>query len=308
MHITTLIEIVAVLVVLMLIGYTGAKRGIFSPQVTKAMSWTVFNIFLVSSVFDSICDDVPPLSGTELFKMLGVLTLCIVLCYVAAVLLLRPILKKSSSLPIAEICVSAMNTLLFGLPIVQQVYGSMAVLYMGLSSVPFNIILYSYGAIRLDSARESRGGGMNLKRIFTPIFIATILGLIFLLAKLPIPGIAKKYLDITAAATLPMSMIVLGATMGAGNLAEAFTDKRVYLIALVRLVICPLIVFLALSPLGLEPILLRTAVVIAGCPCGVVVPVLALQYDQDALFASRAVMASTLLSVITLPIIIILLG
>jgi len=308
MHIKTLIEIVAVLVVLMLVGYIGAKRGIFTPQVTKAMSWIVFNIFLVSSVFDSICDDVPALSGAELFRMLWVLSLCIVLCYIIAILALRPILKRSPAAAIAEICVSAMNTLLFGLPIVQQVYGSMAVLYMGLSSVPFNIILYSYGALRLDAAREGRKGGMNLKRIFTPIFIATILGLVFLLAKLPIPGLIKKYLDITAAATLPMSMIVLGATMGAGNLAEAFTDKRVYLIAFVRLVLCPALVFLALSPLALDPILLRTAVVIAGCPCGVVVPVLALQYDQDALFASRSVMASTLLSVITLPIIIILLG
>lgn len=307
MHIKTLIEIVAVLVVLMLVGYTGAKRGIFTPQVTKAMSWIVFNIFLVSSVFDSICDDVPALSGAELFKMLWVLSLCIVLCYLIAIIALRPLLRRNPVTPIAEICVSAMNTLLFGLPIVQQVYGSMAVLYMGLSSVPFNIILYSYGAIRLDSSREGRGG-INVKRIFTPIFIATILGLIFLLAKLPIPGLVKKYLDISSAATLPMSMIVLGATMGAGNLKEAFTDKRVYLIAFVRLVLCPALVFLALSPLGLDPILLRTAVVIAGCPCGVVVPVLALQYDQDALFASRSVMASTLLSVITLPIIIILLG
>ena len=289
----------------MLVGYTGAKKGIFTPQVTKAMSWIVFNIFLVSSVFDSICDDVPALSGAELFKMLWVLSLCIVLCYVIAVIALRPILRRSSVTPIAEICVSAMNTLLFGLPIVQQVYGSMAVLYMGLSSVPFNIILYSYGAIRLDSGR---GGKLNLKRIFTPIFIATILGLVFLLARLPIPGLFKKYLDITSAATLPMSMIVLGATMGAGNLKEAFTDKRVYLIAFVRLILCPLVAFLSLSPLGLDPILLRTSVVIAGCPCGVVVPVLALQYDQDALFASRSVMASTLLSVITLPIIIILLG
>lgn len=308
MQLSILIEIIAVLVVLMLIGYLGAKRGIFTPQVTKAMSWIVFNIFLVSSVFDSICDDIPALSGAELFKMLWVLSLCIVLCYVVAVFAMRPLLRRSSSLPIAEICVSAMNTLLFGLPIVQQVYGSMAVLYMGLSSVPFNIILYSYGAIRLDSARDGSRSGMNIKRIFTPIFISTILGLVFLLAKIPIPGILKKYLDITAAATLPMSMIVLGATMGAGNLAEAFTDKRVYLVAFVRLVLCPLVVYFALSPLGLEPILLRTAVVIAGCPCGVVVPVLALQYDQDALFASRSVMASTLLSVITLPIIILLLG
>ncbi len=306
MQLKILIEIIAVLVVLMLVGYTGARRGLFTPQVTKAMSWLVFNIFLVSSVFDSICDDVPEMTGSELMRIMGILSLCIILCYVIAIIALRPIMRKNQSLPIGEICVSAMNTLLFGLPIVQQVYGSMAVLYMGLSSVPFNLFLYSYGTMRLSGKAE--GQGFNIKRMFTPIFIATVLGLAVLFARLPIPGVVKKYLDITAAATLPMSMIVLGATMGAGNLAEAFRDKRVYLISFVRLVLCPLIAYLVLSPIAMDPILLRTAVVIAGCPCGVVVPVLALQFDQDALFASRSVMASTLLSVLTLPVVILLLG
>ena len=306
MQLKILVEIIVVLVALMLVGYTGARRGLFSPQVTKAMSWLVFNIFLVSSVFDSICDDVPDISGGELMRIMGILSLCIILCYVVALVLLRPIMRKNPSLPIAEICVSAMNTLLFGLPIVQQVYGSMAVMYMGLSSVPFNLFLYSYGTIRLSG--KSEGQGFNIKRMFTPIFIATIAALIILFTRLPLPGVFKKYLDITAAATLPMSMIVLGATMGAGNLAEAFSDKRVYLVAFVRLVLCPLIAYLILSPIAMDPILLRTAVVIAGCPCGVVVPVLALQFDQDALFASRSVMASTLLSVLTLPVVILLLG
>ena len=306
MQLNTLIQTVSVLVVLMLVGYTGAKKGIFTPQATKAMSALVFNIFLVSSVFDSICDDVPDMSGGELIRIMGILSLCIILCYVIAIVALRPILRKNASLPIAEICISAMNTLLFGLPIVQQVYGSMAVLYMGLSSVPFNLFLYSYGTIRLSGKAE--GQGFSIKRMLTPIFIATVLGLVVLFTRLPIPGIVKKYLDTTAAATLPMSMIVLGATMGAGNLADAFKDKRVYLICLVRLVLCPLLVYLALSPIAMDPILLRTAVVIAGCPCGVVVPVLALQFDQDALFASRSVMASTILSVLTLPILILLLG
>ena len=306
MQLKILVEIITVLVALMLVGYIGARRGLFSPHITKAMSWLVFNIFLVSSVFASICDDVPDMSGSELMKIMGILSLCIILCYVIAIVVLRPIMRKKPSLPIGEICISAMNTLLFGLPIVQQVYGSMAVLYMGLSSVPFNLFLYSYGTIRLCGKAE--GQGFNIKRMFTPIFIATIAALVVLFARLPIPGVFNKYLDITAAATLPMSMIVLGATMGAGNLAEAFKDKRVYIISFVRLVLCPLIVYLVLSPIAMDPILLRTAVVIAGCPCGVVVPVLALQFDHDALFASRSVMASTLLSVLTLPVVILLLG
>ena len=105
-----------------------------------------------------------------------------------------------------------------------------------------------------------------------------------------------------------MSMMVLGATMGGGDLLGAFKDRRIYGVCFVRLIVSPLIVWLVLAPMGLEPILLRTAVVIAGSPTGLLIPVMAVQYDHDALFASRCVMASTILSVITLPILIMLLG
>ena len=149
---------------------------------------------------------------------------------------------------------------------------------------------------------------IKLKDILTPVFITTVTGLVVLLLRFPVPALIMRFVDSTSVATLPMSMIVIGATMGSGKLLETFSDKRVYLVCLVRLIISPLLVWLVLSPICADPLLLKTAVVIAGCPCGVVVSVLSLQYDHDTLFASRSVMASTLLSVITLPIIIMLLG
>ncbi len=305
MHINTLIETVAVLIVLMLIGYGGAKKGIFTPTVTKAFSSLVFNVFLVSSVFSSICNDVPEMSGRTLMGILGVLSLTMLLSYIIAGGYVRIFRRKSEDAAITEMSIAVMNTLLFGLPIVQQVYGSLAVMYMGLSSVAFNLVLFSYGVIRLH---KGDGASIRFKDMLTPIMAATFLALIFLFGKLPIPGLLQRYLNMTASATLPMSMMVLGATMGGGDLIGAFRDKRVYMVCFIRLVLSPLIVWMVLAPMGLEPILLRTAVVIAGCPTGVIIPVMALQYGRDALFASRCVMATTLLSVITLPIIILLLG
>jgi len=305
MHINTLIETVAVLIVLMLIGYGGAKKGIFSPAVTKGFSSLVFNVFLVSSVFSSICSGVPEMSLRDLAGILGVLSLTVLLSYLIAGGYVHIFRRKSEDAAITEMSIAVMNTLLFGLPIVQQVYGSMAVMYMGLSSVAFNLVLFSYGVFRLH---KGDGAAIRFKDMLTPIMVATFLALIFLFGKLPIPGLLQRYLNMTAPATLPMSMMVLGATMGGGDLIGSFKDKRVYAVCFIRLVLSPLIVWAILSPMGLEPVLLRTAVVIAGCPTGVIIPVMALQYGRDALFASRCVMATTLLSVITLPIIILLLG
>ena len=309
MHIKTLIEIVAVLVVLMLAGYIGAKRGIFTPQVTKAMSALVFNLFLVSSSFSSICKDVPEMTGAKLVHILLVLSIAIILPYIMGGISSRIFFSGTPYRATAELCMSVVNTLMFGLPIVQQVYGGSSVMFMGLSSVPFNLMLYSVGVWRLlkSSGSEARVK-IRLKDILSPVLIFTLVALVVLVAKLPVPSLVMKFVDSTASATLPMSMLVIGATIGSGNLLESIKDKRVYVVSFIRLIVAPALAWLLLSPICADPLLLKTAVVIAGCPCGVVVSVLAVQYEQDTLLASRSVMMSTLLSVITLPIIIILLG
>ena len=309
MHIKTLIEIVAVLVALMLAGYIGAKRGIFTPQVTKAMSALVFNLFLVSSSFSSICKDVPEMTGAKLVHILLVLSIAIILPYILGGISSRIFFSGTPYRATAELCMSVVNTLMFGLPIVQQVYGGSSVMFMGLSSVPFNLMLYSVGVWRLlkSSGSEARVK-IRLKDILSPVLIFTLVALVVLVAKLPVPSLVMKFVDSTASATLPMSMLVIGATIGSGNLLESIKDKRVYVVSFIRLIVAPALAWLLLSPICADPLLLKTAVVIAGCPCGVVVSVLAVQYEQDTLLASRSVMMSTLLSVITLPIIIILLG
>lgn len=309
MQLNTLIQTVAVLVLLMLVGYCGAKKNIFTPQATKAMSALVFNVFLASSSFSSICKDVPEMDGARLAHIMLILSLSIVLPYIIGGISSRIFFSANPSRPTAELCMSVMNTLMFGLPIVQQVYGGASVMYMGLSSVAFNLMLYSVAVWRLLKSKGAQARvRIRLKDILSPVLIATLLALAVLLTKFPVPSLVTRFVDSTAPATLPMSMIVIGATMGSGNLLEALRDKRVYVVSFIRLIVCPALAWLLLSPICADLLLLKTAVVIAGCPCGVVVSVLSLQYDHDALFASRSVMMSTLLSVITLPIIIMLMG
>ena len=297
MQVTILLETIFVMVSLMLVGYIGAKRGLFTGEFLKALSALVFNVFLSCSVFGSICGDVPEMSLASLLGIIGTCALTIVISYLL-----------STVVAAMEISIATMNTLLFGLPIVQEVYGPAAVLYMGLSSVGFNLILFTYGTWRLGRNGDRDGRHFKLKDILSPVLVATVLAFVFLMARIPIPSVLRRFLSATSGVTMPLSMIVLGVTMGAGNLLDAFRDRRVYAGAFFRLIVCPLLAFLVLSPICTDPILLRTCVVIAGCPVGAIVPVLALQYNEDALFASRCVMVTTLMSVITLPTIIMLLG
>ena len=103
-------------------------------------------------------------------------------------------------------------------------------------------------------------------------------------------------------------MIVIGITMGSENLADALKDGRVYLIALVRLVVVPALTWLVLALLTDDALLLKSCVVVAGCPTGIVVPILTLRSGRDASLASNAVIVTTLLSLLTLPALLLILG
>lgn len=101
---------------------------------------------------------------------------------------------------------------------------------------------------------------------------------------------------------MPVSMIVIGATLGDVKLTDAFREKRVYILCLMRLVIIPAVTLFVLRMLTDNAELLASTVIMAACPSGVAVTVLALQYDYDATFTSKGVLATTVLSMVTLPV------
>lgn len=293
---------------LVLIGFLGTRRGLLSEDFSKKASWLVMNVFLPASIFNSITDGIGQLSVRQLPHILLMMTLFIAVSYVVSRLLIQLIGRRAEDPALLELSISAMNTLLVGLPILQGVYGSMAVLYTGMSNLPFNFFLYTYGVWRLSSTGSEHQGGIHLRNMFTLCLGATVLGLLFFCFGIPVPGIAKRFLSFSSGATIPLSTIIIGITTGSEDIRAAFRDKRVYLVCLVRLIVIPLLVWLAMRPLTADVLLLKTCVVLAACPTAVVVPILALQHGHEPTLGSNSVIVSTILGLVTMPAIILLMG
>ena len=307
MELSSLFETSFVIVALMLVGFLGVRRGVLSKAFSRTASFLIVNVFIVGTIFQSVCSGGEGISPGELPHILLMVTLMNTLCYVLGRIALRLFARRAGSGAPTELCVGVMNNLLIGLPILQSLYGPTAVLFAGLTSIPFNITLYTYGVWRL-SAETRSGGALRLKDIFSPSVLATLAALVFFLFSLPVPGAVSRLMSACAGVTMPLSMVVIGVTMGSENLTAALRDRRVYAIALFRLVLAPLVTFLLLRPLTDNALLLKSCVVIAGCPTGIVVPILSLQYGHDASLPSNCVIVTTLLSLVTLPILLLLLG
>lgn len=306
MDFSALLNKMVVFIVLMLVGYIGAQRNILSKDFAKGLSTLVMNVFLSCSILNSVISDPPELTGGELVETMLILSLTIVISYAVAFISVRLFRMNRENGALNELSMGVMNNVFIGMPVAQQLFGSAGVLYCALSCIPFNLLLYTYGVWCLKHGKgESADNGasaMRIKDVLTIPLFATLIALVIFVIQPPVPRFISELIGTTASATLPVSMIVIGATLGNVNFLDAFREKRAYILCLVRLIICPLIAMSLISLLTSAPDLLGTAVIIVGCPTAVVVSVLALQYDYDASHSSKYILTSTVLSMVTLPI------
>ena len=188
------------------------------------------------------------------------------------------------------------------LPIAEAIYGNYAVFIISISCIPFNIFLYSYGVWRLKN--KGGGGSIRIRDIFCIPLIATLVGLLIVMAHIPVPQALKGVFASLSGATMPMSMIVIGITLGSVSLADAFKKPKFALISAIRLILVPVLTWVLCRLLTDDSVLLMTCLLIAAAPCGVIVSILAIQYDRDGIYTSEAIQHSTVCSMITIPLLI----
>lgn len=296
-------------ITLMLAGYAGARKKILCPGFAKSLSWLVMDVFLSCTILNSVTSGSLDISGTQLVKVILLLSLVMLISYAFGALVARVFFKGRENTPVFELLISVMNNIFIGLPIAEALYGATAVLYCALSCIPYNLLLYSYGVWRLRSGKAvDSGTAFKIKDVFTVPLFATLAALLIFIFDIQLPYILRELISTTASATMPASMIVIGATLGGVKIADGFKQRYVYLISLMRLIIVPAAVWFIVGLLSTDAMLVSTCTIIAACPSAVVVSILALQNDYDAAFSSNAVLVTTALSMISLPVWVYILG
>ena len=301
MDVSVLIPKMIVFVVLMVIGYLCAKTNFAGREFTKDASKMVINVFMTATIINSVLVSDACLSGGELLQVMLVLCMCVGVCWVLAAISCR-LVGLGDKAPLFELLIAVMNNMFIAPPVVETLFGSQAVFYCSLSCIPFNILLYTFGIYRLQGGEGK--GSVRLRDIFSVPLLATLAALVIFLLQPPVPPVLKELASTMSAATMPLSMIVIGSSLGSVSLLDAFKKGKLYLMCVLRLLLCPLLVWL-LAGLITDDLMLRvTATIIAAAPSGVVVSVLAIQYDRDAVFTSEGVLLSTVFTMLTIPLIV----
>ncbi|MGF6232410.1 malonate transporter [Inquilinus ginsengisoli] len=194
------------------------------------------------------------------------------------------------------------NTGFVALPILHSIYGQPAVLPAAIATVFVAGVMFPAAVILLE--RERHGGrsvrpaALAKQILLNPMVLSTLIGLAGAIAGLPIPAPVAAYLAIFAAALTPCALFAIGLGLSVDGLRA---NLRVsLLLAVVKLVVMPLIVYGLCLATGLDPLYTIAAVVCAAVPTAKTVYILAGEYKVEEPLVAATVSITTLLSVPTL--------
>lgn len=194
--------------------------------------------------------------------------------------------------------------------IILGVWGEDVFFRYGLFSMFVNILCCSWGLYILIPKEQNAGLAANLKKgLLTPPIIALAIGMVMGLTGLAkyVPEFFLSALQSAAQCQGPVAMLLAGFVIGGYNFKELILNKKVYLASAVRLIVIPAVVILAMKAFGADDSVCILALVCFGCPLGLNTIVYPSAYGGDPKTGASMAMISHTLSVITIPIMYLLL-
>ena len=301
-----LIEKMALLVMLLALGYLCARLKLVGPEFNKGLSKLVINVFLAGMILSSVINKKLEMTGGDVAFGLLMMTLSMLICVGIGWLSPTLLRIKDGDKGMYRILAAFMNNGFMGFPLVAAVYGENTVFFASLSNIPFNLLLYTVGVMLLQKGDKSTK--FSIKSVINVPIVATLIAFVIFIFEIPMPKLVDDVADTLSAATVPLSMMCVGLSLGSVSLKEALMQPRLYGISLVRLLICPLAVWLVLRIFITNPVILGTIVILSACPSAIICTILGIQYGRDGVESSEAIFISTMLSMITIPLLISVLG
>ena len=208
------------------------------------------------------------------------------------------------------------NAAFMGIPLIEAVLGPEYTIYASIYNITFNMFLWTVGVHIctdnnvLDDGTVIKSQASIKKALIHPVTIAAALGLLFFFLPIEgyVPELCTESLNMVSGLVAPLSMLVLGLRIAEIDFKGFFDDKNVYFFILLRHIALPLIVFGIVSGLKLIGLPISTAIfkvimLMVSAPAASSATMFAEKYDCDAAYVSKLVAFSTILAIVTMPII-----
>ena len=292
-----IIERVLIILSLSFFGIFGRRLGFIKDEAKQSLANVVINITLPPLIFISMLSDKScELSAFIITPLISFIFIIIGMVFISLIGRFLSIPKDRSG---TFIILSTMpNSAFIGFPVIFSLLGKKGLGYAVLYDLGNTVALFSIVIMILKGNRiigEWWRGLLNL-----PLF-ALILGLLVNRSVIEIPAVVIEPLQIMGNATIPLAMLLMGYMIGGVRFHRKFINLELIGVCIIRLLICPIIAAIIISPLKLDTVLRAVIIIESAMPSLASSTVFVQKYGGDEQFAATGTFITTILSVVTIP-------
>lgn len=287
---------VAIILILILVGYFVVKKGMFSQkglsEVTDFLIHIVTPCLIISSFMTA---DSGTLEAMDLFLAVALPVVSIAISIALSYLFFRKEMKPRQK--VLRFAMIFSNVGFMGVPLVEGIVGAGGVLYSSFFIAVFNVICWTYGYAMMG------GGRVSLKTLLlNPGVIGLAIGLPIYFLNIRLPELIASPIEMLAEVNTPLAMLVVGGYIARVELKAFFSDLAVYKMSALRLLVAPALYLAVALLVRPNDTLLLSSVIQAATPVAATCVLLAVQHGGDAELASKCVAVTTVISVLTIPV------
>lgn len=288
------------ILVYLLIGVFAYRKQMITDDNRNHFISLILNILMPAMVFNSFKELTPEILKIGLWAFVGS---AIIYTFYALVGFLSYRDMEAAKRKILHYATLVNNAGLAGQPLTFSMYGNIGALYASIFLVPHRIYMWTLGVNILTEEENADVSHLSAlyKLIRNPSMIAVALGLVRGLFQIELPAFLDRSIASMGAIVSPLTAIMIGSIIATIDVRSLF-EKGVLRYTAIRLILIPLTVLSVSKMIGLDDTLVGVFTIMSSMPAGTTTALLAAQYNLDEAFASKIVFVTTILAVLTVPV------
>ncbi|MEE0958130.1 MAG: AEC family transporter [Ruminococcus sp.] len=290
---------VGVLFILIAVGFGCGRAGLITKHASKKMTdivlYVVTPCVMVSAFqreFSVALLGKVLLAALTAFGILTVSTLIVRLVFRS---------KDEARRKVLQFAVIFSNCGFMSLPLQKALLGEDGWFYGSIFVAVFNVFCWTYGLVDMSGDKKQ----LSVKRLaLNPGIIGVTVAVILFIVQIKLPTIIIDPVTHLANLNTPLPMLIIGFYLSRADFKKAFTDKGAYLAMLFRLIIIPLAAAAVMALLRMDAKMVIAFTIACSAPTAATTTMFAAKFRRDVSLSVSVVTASTLFSIITMPLIV----
>ena len=286
------------LIIIVIAGFISHKRGIINEEFERKLSGFVIKVTCPALLISSTMGDkMPDREHIPMLLLVSFLTyfILIPLAYIQPVLMR----VKRDLRGMYSFMLTYSNVGFIGYPVVASIFGSDAVFYACILNVFNTITVFIWGVMFISG--DNLKNGFRFRLFVSHAMIATYISVIIVILNLHTPKAIAMPLSILGNMTVPSSLIVIGAALAEIPTRKMVGTPHIFIMCFLKLLVLPLLVYYAIIMIGIDTRISSINMILIAMPVASFGTMFCMQMGKDETTMSQGTFWTTLLSVVSIP-------